>query len=69
VKKWEYMIIDSNEMGRGIDLKDLISGPRKEKVEKYLNQIGSEGWEVVNIDFVDELRVHFTGLAKREVER
>jgi hypothetical protein len=43
VKKREYMIIDSNELGREIGLPDLISKHEKEKVEKYINQIGSEG--------------------------
>jgi hypothetical protein len=68
MKKWEYMIIDSNELGSGLGLRDLIGGPGKEKVEGYLNQIGSDGWEIVNIDFVDELRNHFMGLAKREMD-
>jgi len=64
--KWEYMIIDSKELVSGRGLSQLIEGPGKEKVERYLNQIGSEGWEIVNIDFSDELTSQFMGLAKRE---
>lgn len=67
MKKWEYMIIDSRELGSGKGLRDLISGPGKEKVEEYLNQIGSDGWEIVNIDFFEEMIPQFMGLAKREV--
>jgi hypothetical protein len=68
MRKWEYMIIDSNELGSGRGIRQFMEGPGKENLERYLNQIGSEGWEIVNIDFVDELRSQFMGLAKREKE-
>ena len=42
-------------------------GKSRESMEEYLNEIGSEGWEIVNLDFVElENRSSFVGVAKRE---
>ena len=66
MKKWEYVIIDSMHTDRGKGLRALVNDPGIDQIENYLNKLGLEGWEVVNIDFVDELLTNFRGLAKRE---
>ena len=38
----------------------------REAVEEYLNGLGDEGWEVVNVDFVEwDGPGSFVGIAKR----
>ena len=62
MQKWEYRIIDSiNAEGD-----NFLAGKSREAVEKYLNDLGKDGWEVVNLDFVEtETRMSFVGVAKR----
>ena len=65
MKKWEYKIVDSRDAKRGLSLKL----PSREEEEEYLNLLGSEGWEVVNLDFNEiDNRFSFVGLVKREVD-
>lgn len=61
--KWEYMIVDSRDVpGRGV-----FKGRDRADVDRYLTDLGLEGWEVVNLDFRDlEGRLEFCGVAKRE---
>ena len=61
--KWEYLVLDSLDLEK----RKTIAGPRRDDVEKYLNVLGSRGWEIVNLDFRElEARGSFTGVAKRE---
>ncbi len=63
MRTWEYKIIDSREVPR----EGAFRGRSREALEEYLNQLGAEGWEVVNIDSLElESRSSFVGIAKRE---
>jgi len=65
MKKWEYMIVDSMDLERRLTLK----GPSRDEIEKYFDVLGSEGWEIVNIDWREmDKRSSFTGVAKREIQ-
>jgi hypothetical protein len=65
MKKWEYKIVDSRNLKR----QDLFGGSKSGEIEDYLNRLGAEGWEIINLDFYEmEGRGSFTGLAKREIE-
>jgi len=66
---WEYKIVDSDEAEKG----GFLSGRSVEQVEAYLNILGAEGWEIVDLDFRMEASMpggptHFHGLAKRPRE-
>ena len=64
VEKWEYKIIDSQNSGSG----KFWTCKSTESAERYLNILGAEGWEVINIDVLElEGRREFVGLAKREI--
>ena len=63
MKKWEYKIVDSKDVAGG----GIFRGKDRLEVDKYLNSLGEEGWEVVSLDFRElENRFDFTGVAKRE---
>ena len=63
MKKWEYMIVDSKDVPGG----GVFKGKDRSEVDTYLNQLGQEGWEIVNLDFLElGNRFEFTGVAKRE---
>ena len=63
MKKWEYRIIDSKDVPGG----GIFKGKERGKIEEYLNSLGEEGWEIVNIDSLElEGRTSFVGIAKRE---
>ena len=63
MKKWEYMIVDSKDVSGG----SIFTGKDRSQVDKYLNQIGQEGWEIINLGFRElDNRFEFTGVAKRE---
>lgn len=63
MKKWEYRLIDSTEVqGEGIwgDMRD------KHNLEAYLNRLGRQGWEIVNLDVLEQHeRINFIGVARR----
>ena len=65
---WEYKIIDSDEAEKGGFLKRRTV----EQVETYLNALGAEGWEIVDLDFQMDAAgrgtTHFHGIAKRPRE-
>ena len=64
MKKWQYRIINTNEVPGG----GIFKGKTQQAVENYLNEIGKEGWEIVNIDALElEDRMEFVGVAKREL--
>ena len=60
--KWEYKIVDSRDIKRD----GLFKGRTRESVERYLSELGEQGWELINVDFRElEGRDSFTGIAKR----
>lgn len=62
--KWEYKILDSNAVP---DAKGIIPKPKKiSDIEAYLNRLGADGWEIVNLDFKElSSPREFVGVAKR----
>lgn len=64
MKKFEYKILDSKDVATA----GLFKGRKREDVESYLSSLGSEGWEIINLDFRElEGRLEFAGIAKRAV--
>lgn len=62
--KWEYRILDSHEVP-GVNFTDER---KKHDIEVYLNQLGQEGWEIVNLDMTENQKFYnFFGVAKREL--
>ncbi len=63
MRKWEYKIVDSKD----VPCDGVFKGRNRAALEAYLNQLGAEGWELVNIDSLElEGRREFVGVAKRE---
>lgn len=63
MRRWEYRMVDSKD----VPSQGVFKGRSREALEKYLNDLGAEGWEIVNIDSYElEARTEFVGLAKRE---
>jgi len=63
MKKWEYKLVDSLDIEEG----DFLAVKSREAVEFHLNELGAQGWEIINLDFVEiEGRTSFVGVAKRE---
>ena len=63
-KQWEYRIVSSHE----IDDTNWDGEYTLEEVNAYLNKLGKEGWEIVNLDMTEiEKLYNFFGVAKREV--
>lgn len=64
MKKFEYKILDSKDVSSA----GLFKGRKREDLEIYLSSLGSEGWEVLNLDFRElESGFEFAGIAKREI--
>jgi len=62
--KWEYKIVDSRDVPGG----SVYKGKEKHDVEVYLNKLGRDGWEIINLDFRDiDERFEFSGVARREL--
>src|SRR6185295_3028743 len=63
MKKWEYRIIDTNEGPGG----GIFKGKSRPAIEAYLNELGAQGWEIVNFDALEwKGCMAFRGVAKRE---
>ena len=63
MKKWEYMIIDSDDRTYG----GLpTAAARRDSLQAGLNRLGEEGWEAVTIDF-SKSPDRLCGVLKREV--
>jgi len=64
MKKWEYRIIDTKDVPGG----GMLKGKSRDAIETYLNQLGEQGWEIVNLDALEWQGHHLTflGVAKRE---
>jgi len=64
MKKWEYIIVDSKDVRGG----GIFKGKKRTDVEEYLNELGNDGWEIINLDFRElESRFEFSGVARKEV--
>ena len=62
--KWEYKIVDSKDVSGG----GIFKGKDRADLETYLIGLGKDGWEIINLDFLElENRSEFLGVAKREV--
>ncbi|MGC2063179.1 MAG: DUF4177 domain-containing protein [Thermodesulfovibrionales bacterium] len=63
MRTWEYRIVDSSDAAGST----LTGRKGRVALEVYLNQLGAEGWEIVNLDSLDVRGVaSFVGVAKRE---
>jgi hypothetical protein len=62
--QWEYKLFGSQDApaDRGI----LGTKNVRAELEAYLNALGRDGWEIVDVDFYPTDEQHFAGLAKRE---
>lgn len=61
---WEYKLFESKDA----DLSGLSRRAKRTKLQAYLSGLGSEGWEIVNIDFHDlNIGLSFVGVAKRRI--
>ncbi len=64
MRKYRYKIVDSKD----VESAGLFKGKKREDVEAYLNELGTEGWELVNADFRElEGRLEFSGVMKKEI--
>ena len=65
MRRWEYRIVDSKDVPR----EGMFKGRKRPAIEGYLNSLGAEGWELVNLDTLElEGRTEFVGVAKRELK-
>lgn len=63
MRKWEYKFVDSKD----VPSEGIFKGRNRAAVEAYLNDLGAQGWELINIDSLElEGRREFVGVAKRE---
>lgn len=67
MKRWEYLLIDSKKLAHAE--KNIFKQPKVtlEEAQAYLNTLGAEGWEIIDLDF--DFLIHnsgfFVGVAKR----
>ena len=64
LRRWEYKLISTNDVPGG----GFLGIKERDALEAYLNQLGTEGWEIVSIDFTDTMQSpsFFQALARRE---
>ncbi|MBB4634375.1 DUF4177 domain-containing protein [Longimicrobium terrae] len=63
MKTWEYYVLTPDEVERS----GFFQTVSPKAVEARLNELGSTGWELVNIDFLDSTAdLHFRAVLKRE---
>ena len=66
--KWEYMLIDSKNLPEAEKGMFKQSKVTREEAERYLNKLGKDGWEIIDLDF--DFLIHdtgaFVGVAKRQ---
>ena len=61
--RWEYRIITHKD----VESEGIIKGRTRDSLEQYLNDLGDEGWELINVDFVDHMEWRqFSAVVKRE---
>ena len=63
MKKWEYMVIDSDDQTYG-GLRNTAAS--RDSLQAGLNRLGEEGWEAVTIDF-SKSPDKLCGVLKREL--
>jgi hypothetical protein len=62
MKKFEYKMVDT----RDVESAGIFKGRQRSDIEAYLTELGSEGWELVNVDFRElEGGTEFAGIMKR----
>ncbi|XQW85021.1 DUF4177 domain-containing protein [Thalassotalea piscium] len=60
--RFTYKIIDT----RDVKAEGMFKGRKREDIEAYLNALGAEGWELVNVDFRElEGGSEFAGVMKK----
>jgi hypothetical protein len=64
MRRWEYKLISTNDVPGG----GFLGIKEREALEAYLNQLGTDGWEIVSVDFIDGMQSpsFFQALARRE---
>lgn len=62
MQRWEYKLVTSKDFSAG-----MFRPTSRAALEAALNELGREGWEVVSMDFDDELvpAMKFAALLKR----
>ncbi|NMP30059.1 DUF4177 domain-containing protein [Thalassotalea sp. M1531] len=61
---FKYKIVDT----RDVETAGIFKGRKREDVEQYLNSLGAEGWELVNVDFRElEGGLEFAGIMKKAI--
>jgi len=64
MQKFEYKMVDT----RDVESAGLFKGRQRVDIESYLNELGQQGWELVNVDFRElEGHTEFAGIMKREI--
>ncbi|SHI15266.1 DUF4177 domain-containing protein [Ferrimonas marina] len=62
MSRYEYKIVDS----RDVPSAGMFKGRERGDLEAYLNELGQQGWELVNVDFRElEGALEFAGVMKR----
>lgn len=65
---WEYLLIDSKKLESATGGVLAQKKVPLEEAEKYLNMLGEDGWEIIDLDF--DFLIHdsgtFVGVAKRK---
>jgi hypothetical protein len=60
--KFEYKMIDTKDVATA----GVFKGRKRSDIEDYLNELGNEGWELVNVDYRElEGGTEFAGIMKR----
>lgn len=63
MKTWEYYVVTPDEIERS----GFFQTVNAKALEARLNELGSTGWELVNIDFLDTTStLYFRAVMKRE---
>ncbi len=64
MKQYNYKIVDTCD----VESAGIFKGRKREDVEAYLNSLGQDGWELVNVEFRElEGGLEFGGIMKKEV--
>lgn len=62
IQKFRYKVVDSRDVATA----GFFKGRKREDIEAYLNELGQEGWELINVDFRElEGGLEFAGIMKQ----
>jgi len=68
MEKWEYLLLDTKKLESARGGVFTQKAVPLEEAEQYLNELGEQGWEIIDIDF--DFLIHntgaFVGVAKRK---